>query len=278
MAPDAVSGVEVGSGSGFGSGVSLSVSGINSASSATVGVGSDARARIPRAERCLDITLTIVAMPVLIVVAAAIALAIYLDSPGPVLYRSRRVGRDGEPFEMLKFRKMSADAHSHPVTLADDDRFTPIGRFLSATRLDELPQVINVLRGEMRLVGPRPELERFVAEYAAEYAEILTVTPGLTGRAQLRFVDERALLSGPDPEVLYTDHVMPLKVAIDLDYVQRHTLVSDLLILARTVILPVRLTISRARSHPSIVRIWIPAVVSGLVLALAFIIAAARMP
>ncbi len=92
-------------------------------------------------------------------------MAIYIDSPGPVMFRSWRVGRGGVPFAMLKFRKMRDDAGSDPLTIADDERFTPIGRFLAATRLDELPQVWNVLRGEMRLVGPRPELEYFVDQF-----------------------------------------------------------------------------------------------------------------
>jgi lipopolysaccharide/colanic/teichoic acid biosynthesis glycosyltransferase len=114
-------------------------------------------------ERWMDLALVLLASPFIILVWAAIAIAIYLDSPGPVLFRTIRVGRDGEPFEMFKFRKMRLDSAGHPVTLANDERFTPIGRFLTATRLDELPNVINVLRGEMRLVGPRPELECFVA-------------------------------------------------------------------------------------------------------------------
>src|SRR5205807_3035693 len=142
---------------------------------------------------------------VILVVGAAIALSIYIDSPGPVIFRSWRVGKDGAPFAMLKFRKMRADVGNHPVTEPDDDRFTPIGRFLSATRLDELPQIWNVLRGEMRLVGPRPELEFFVEQFAPEYEEILSVTPGITGAAQLRFVDERWLLHGEDSAGTYRD-------------------------------------------------------------------------
>ena len=156
----------------------------------------------------------------LLIVGAAIALAIYVDSPGPVIFRSRRIGKDGAPFEMLKFRKMRGRRRNAPVTLADDERFTPIGRFLSATRLDELPQFFNVLRGEMRLVGPRPELECFVSQFAHEYDEILTVTPGITGNAQLRFLDEKSLLSGRIRRGAYCDHVLPEKIKIDLDYVR----------------------------------------------------------
>jgi lipopolysaccharide/colanic/teichoic acid biosynthesis glycosyltransferase len=173
--------------------------------------------RTSRAERCFDVAITIAVLPFCLVVAAVIAIAIYIDSPGPVFYRSRRVGRDGEPFEMIKFRKMRSDVEGHPVTLDNDERFTPIGRFLSATRLDELPQVWNVLRGEMRIVGPRPEVACFVAQYAADYEEILSVTPGITGDAQLLFVDEKRLLRGPDPVRAYANHVLPAKIEIDLN-------------------------------------------------------------
>ena len=144
--------------------------------------------------------LTILLVPVLAIVGAAIALAIYVDSPGPVIFRSRRVGRGGRAVRDAEVPQDAGRlAGIHPITLADDERFTPIGRFLSATRLDELPQVWNVLRGEMRLVGPRPELEYFVAAFADEYDEILTVMPGITGNAQLLFFNEKSLLTGSDP-------------------------------------------------------------------------------
>jgi lipopolysaccharide/colanic/teichoic acid biosynthesis glycosyltransferase len=233
---------------------------------------------VSRLARCTDVVLTMLAMPVVVIVGAMIAVAIYVDSPGPVIYRSRRVGRDGRVFEMLKFRKMRREADSHPVTLDDDARFTPIGRFLSSTRLDELPQVVNVLRGEMRLVGPRPELEVFVAEFSAAYEEILQVTPGLTGAAQLRFVGEKALLRGPNPELTYTDTVMPEKLAIDLDYVRHHNLPSDLAILARTALLPLGLLLRQLRRQSPVLRLWIPTALCAGVLMAAFIIAASHVP
>lgn len=234
--------------------------------------------RIPWGQRWLDVTITAICLPVIALVGAMIALAIYLDSPGPVTYRSRRIGRDGHPFEMIKFRKMRRDAPSHPVTLDEDSRFTPIGRFLAATRLDELPQVWNVLRGEMRLVGPRPELECFVAEYPSEYADILRVAPGITGNAQLRFLDEKHLLSGPDPETHYTKHVLPLKIEIDLKYAATHSLVGDLGILARTVLTPLAVLFTRVRTPESPLRRWIPATVSSAMLALVFILFSGHLP
>jgi lipopolysaccharide/colanic/teichoic acid biosynthesis glycosyltransferase len=228
-------------------------------------------------ERWFDITLTIILLPVILIVGAAIALAIYLDSPGPVMFRSWRVGKNGVPFAMLKFRKMRADAGSHPVTLADDDRFTPIGRFLSATRLDELPQIWNVLRGEMRLVGPRPELEYFVSEFSEPYREILSVTPGITGEAQLRFVDEKSLLHGEDPASAYRNHVLPLKIEIDLDYVRTRSLLRDLLLIARTVALPVTLLAHRLRLRSNSLRLWLPTAASAVVLVLAFVVTSSHL-
>jgi lipopolysaccharide/colanic/teichoic acid biosynthesis glycosyltransferase len=223
-------------------------------------------------ERIFDVALIVLLLPVIVIVGAAIAVAIYVDSPGPVMFRSWRVGRDGAPFTMFKFRKMRADAGDHPVTLADDERFTPIGRFLSATRLDELPQVWNVIRGEMRLVGPRPELECFVAEYAREYDEILSVLPGITGEAQLRFLDEKSLLDGPDPAGHYSTHVMPAKIAIDLHYVRTRSLVRDLALIARTVVLPAALVARRLRARTRVMRLWLPTAASATLLVLMFVI------
>jgi lipopolysaccharide/colanic/teichoic acid biosynthesis glycosyltransferase len=241
-------------------------------------VGAGRAVAVPWPQRGFDLVLTIIALPVIAVIGAVIALAIYIDSPGPVIYRSRRLGRGGEPFEMIKFRKMRREAPSHPITLDDDERFTPIGRFLAATRLDELPQVINVLRGEMRLVGPRPELEYFVVQFADEYAEILSVTPGITGNAQLRFVDERSLLCGPSPATIYTDHVLPAKIQVDLDYVRRNTLATDLAIVARTVALPFTLLSQRLRERSGTIRPWFPTLAAAVLLTVAFVFVSSHLP
>jgi lipopolysaccharide/colanic/teichoic acid biosynthesis glycosyltransferase len=229
------------------------------------------------AERCFDLALTLLLLPIIVIVGAAIALAIYVDSPGPVIFRSWRVGRDGVPFVMLKFRKMRADAGSDPVTLADDERFTPIGRFLSATRLDELPQIWNVVRGEMRLVGPRPELECFISQFAHEYDEILCATPGITGPSQLRFVDEKSLLHGPDPAAAYSEHVMPEKINIDLDYVRSRSLLGDLMLIARTLGLPLTLLAQRVRARTHMMRVWLPTAVSACVLVLMFLVTSSHL-
>ena len=132
-------------------------------------------------QRTIDVAVAAPALVVLSPVFAGIALLVVLDSPGPVLYRASRVGFRGEPLTMLKFRKMHPDAHGGDLTLAADDRLTRVGRWLARTKLDELPQLWHVLRGEMSLVGPRPEVPSFVARYPAEYRVILSTRPGLTG-------------------------------------------------------------------------------------------------
>jgi lipopolysaccharide/colanic/teichoic acid biosynthesis glycosyltransferase len=254
----------------------LAVDGHESLHVAWVGTtdGSAPVSRLPRSQRILDVGLILLLSPIAAVVAIAIAIAIYLDSPGPVIYRSQRIGRAGDAFAMLKFRKMRQEVPALPLTLEQDERFTPIGRFLSATRLDELPQLVNVLRGEMRLVGPRPELAQFVARYRTEYAEILTVAPGLTGEAQLRFLDERRLLAGPEPEAVYTETVLPAKIQIDLRYVRRHTLVQDVWILLRTAALPFGLLLAATRTY----RRWLPMACAGVAFGLLFVLLSNSLP
>ena len=191
--------------------------------------------------RAFDVLATLLILPFALLLGAVIALAIIADSPGPVLYRSRRVGYAGQPFPMLKFRKMRRDTSGSTLTAYDDDRFTPIGRFLTATRLDELPQLWNVLKGDMRLVGPRPELEEFVALYSDQYDEILSVRPGLTGAAQLEFFQEsRVFGNAHDHSGFYSEAILPRKVQLDLAYVRNRRLRTDLAILVKTLFLPLQ--------------------------------------
>jgi len=191
------------------------------------------------AHRVLDLVLAILLLPLLALVGVLVAIVVFLDSPGPIFYRAPRVGRDGRVFAMWKFRKMHRDARGPALTSDDDERFTPVGRFLTASRLDELPQVWNVLKGDMRLVGPRPEVSDFVEHHPEEYAEILGVTPGLTGLAQLEHVTEGRLLRDcDDPLMRYKEEIMPRKLELDLLYVRGRSVGGDLLILARTLLLP----------------------------------------
>ena len=142
------------------------------------------------AVRAFDLSVCILVLPAVLFLGAITALLIYLDSPGSVFYRSTRVGRGGDTFEMLKFRKMRRTAKGGPLTMSDDERFTPIGSFLAMTKFDELPQLWNVIKGDMRLVGPRPEVPEFVSRYHAEYEELLRVLPGITGPAAVEYASE----------------------------------------------------------------------------------------
>jgi lipopolysaccharide/colanic/teichoic acid biosynthesis glycosyltransferase len=187
--------------------------------------------------RIIDAAASGIGLIVLSPLFLLIALAIKLTSPGPVFYRSTRVGRDGAPFRITKFRSMVSDADKRGpgITAAGDPRITPVGRLLRRTKLDELPQLINVLKGEMSLVGPRPEDPRYVALYTDEQRQVLRVRPGITSAASLAYRHEEQILSGVDWETQYRQQVMPAKLALDLEYLSRRTVASDLALIWRTV-------------------------------------------
>jgi lipopolysaccharide/colanic/teichoic acid biosynthesis glycosyltransferase len=168
---------------------------------------------------------------------AICAVLIKAESRGPVFYRCRRVGRYGHEFHMLKFRKMWVDAAGPALTSAVDDRFTRVGRLLAKTKLDELPQLWNVLRGQMSLVGPRPEDPSFVALKPGEFANVLRVKPGMTGLCQLAFASESSILDRGDPAgrvERYVERLLPQKLMLDSLYASRRSLSFDLRILAWT--------------------------------------------
>jgi lipopolysaccharide/colanic/teichoic acid biosynthesis glycosyltransferase len=179
--------------------------------------------------------------PVMLVLAAAVR----LTSRGPAFYRQVRVGRSGERFAIMKLRSMvsGADRAGPLVTSGRDSRVTAIGALLRATKLDELPQLINVLKGDMTLIGPRPEVPRFISCYDDEELEILTVRPGLTGPGQIFYtqVQQATVLDSEDPEQHYITRELHPKLAIDLDYVRRRCLRFDFLIVIRTVLLLTKL-------------------------------------
>jgi lipopolysaccharide/colanic/teichoic acid biosynthesis glycosyltransferase len=164
-----------------------------------------------------------------------IAVAIKADSPGPVLYRCRRVGSRGREFWMLKFRKMHDRARGPALTVSEDTRLTPVGRFLARSKIDEIPQLWNVLRGQMSFVGPRPEDPGFVELRRADFDVILQAKPGITGLSQLAFARESELLDPADRLGDYLQRFLPQKIALDRKYVARRTIWSDLRILAWTV-------------------------------------------
>jgi lipopolysaccharide/colanic/teichoic acid biosynthesis glycosyltransferase len=165
-----------------------------------------------------------------------LAIAIKIESRGPVFFRGVRVGLHGHRFRIFKFRSMVADAEqSGPgITAAGDSRVTRLGRLLRRFKLDELPQLLNVLKGEMSIVGPRPEDPRYVAHYTAEQRHVLSVRPGITGAASVRYRHEEVLLRGPDWETVYLTVIMPDKLKIDLAYIEHWSFGSDLKVLVQT--------------------------------------------
>ena len=192
-----------------------------------------------RFKRAMDFVCVLILVPFVLPVMAIIALAIQATSRGPVLFRQRRLGRGGTKFELLKFRTMH---HARPtagsgLTQRGDRRITPIGRLLRRCKLDELPQLFNVLRGEMSLVGPRPDLPEYFESLDAKQRRVLSLTPGITGAASLKFRNEEALLAQVDQERLesfYVETLLPQKIALDLEYARTATAVTDTAMVLRT--------------------------------------------
>ena len=190
------------------------------------------------AKRAFDLLGASLALVLLWPLMLAIAAAIKLDSRGPVLFRQQRVGRHGVPFRIHKFRTMVADAPQRgpALTVGADVRITRIGHWLRSTRLDELPQLIDVLAGHMSLVGPRPELPQYVAHYPAALRErALSVRPGITDPSSLLYLNEAELLArAADPEREYIEVILPRKLQCAADYAAQASLRSDLTVLLRT--------------------------------------------
>ena len=187
-------------------------------------------------KRSFDVVFSGATLVVLLPLLAIIALVVRLTSPGPALYRARRVGSNGQEFTLYKFRSMVADADRHGpgITAVGDTRITRIGRILRRTKLDEFPQLLNVLRGDMSIVGPRPEDPRYVRLYSPEQRTVLKVRPGITSPASVNYRYEEAILTGADWETHYTQEVMPAKLALDMEYVRHANLWQDIVIIART--------------------------------------------
>jgi lipopolysaccharide/colanic/teichoic acid biosynthesis glycosyltransferase len=184
----------------------------------------------------LDVSLALLGLVFLWPLLLIFGLLVKLSSPGPMMYRAVRVGRDGRPFHLYKFRSMvvGADLIGPHVTGRDDPRITPVGRFLRRTKLDELPQLFNVLAGDMSWVGPRPEDPIYVAQYSEEQREVLRVRPGITSPATLAHHHEEDLLTGPDWEETYRRVLLPAKLRIEREYLERRTIGGDLSVLWQT--------------------------------------------
>ena len=192
------------------------------------------------AKRAFDVILASAALVLLSPALCALAIIVRFNSPGPALYRGERVGRHGVPFGMLKFRTMVVDADrlGGPSASDDDPRVTRIGRFMRRSKLDELPQLINVVAGHMSLVGPRPEVPQEVATYTAVERHLLSVRPGMTDYASIRFYNEGEILKGAgDPHEAYRRLIRPEKMRLGLEYVRTASLLVDLKIIAMTLAL-----------------------------------------
>lgn len=196
------------------------------------------------AKRLFDLLLSSLGLLVLAPLLLLIALLIKLDSPGPVMFRQERVGRYGQPFRIHKFRTMRHEPAGQglQITVGADRRITRVGGFLRASKLDELPQLLDVWLGEMSLVGPRPEVPRYVAHYPADVRDkVLSVRPGITDIASIEYRDESAVLaSAADPEHAYIHEVLPHKLALAAQYVDRSSVALDLWLIWRTLVAIVR--------------------------------------
>jgi len=214
--------------------------------------------RYELAKRVVDIGLALAAIAVTAPMMIVVALIIRIDSPGSSLYRGLRTGLRGKPFYILKFRTMCVDAEQRggSCTSDDDSRITRVGAFLRKSKLDELPQLFNVLFGTMSLVGPRPEVQKFTDLFTREERSILEVKPGITDWATIWDSDEGALLLGAaDPERAYMERIRPMKLRLQLEYVRKRSFWVDLTILFQTVSLVAhralrRQVTSTAQPHP----------------------------
>jgi len=187
-------------------------------------------------KRCMDLILASGALILVSPILAVCVIAVRLGSGRPMLFTQPRIGRGGKAFLLLKLRSMKAGSQPGPkVTSAGDVRVTRVGRWLRRTKLDELPQLVNVIRGDMSLVGPRPEVPEYVALYSEQQRQVLRCRPGITSPAALDYIDEEAILARAEsPEQFYREFVMPRKLEIDLRYCRSISIQSDLTLLLRT--------------------------------------------
>jgi lipopolysaccharide/colanic/teichoic acid biosynthesis glycosyltransferase len=190
-------------------------------------------------KRAFDFLSSLIGLTLVSPALLTIAILIKKEDSGAVFYRGVRVGRFGKPFRIFKFRTMVVNAEKlgGPSTADDDPRITKIGKFIRKFKLDELPQLINVLKGEMSIVGPRPEVQMYVDMFIEEERPILSVRPGITDWASIWNPDEGAILAGcPDPEKMYMEKIRPEKIRLQLKYVREQSFWNDLKIIAQTIV------------------------------------------
>lgn len=187
-------------------------------------------------KRANDIFFSAIGIMVLIPIFVLIGIMIKIDSPGPIFFKQTRIGTNGQPFEIYKFRKMCKDAKGIELTLLHDQRLTRIGSILREHKLDELPQLLNVLKGDMSIVGPRPEVPAFVKSYSPEQLMVLRVRPGITDYASVHFIDEGRLFEQVvDPEQYYVTTIMPQKISLNMQYIRDMSFITDMKIIFRTI-------------------------------------------
>ena len=188
-------------------------------------------------KRFFDILFSLIVLVIGIPFGLLIALAIVIDSRGHVIYKQKRVGRNNVDFLLYKFRTMCTDADKgSQITVSDhDSRITKMGTFLRKYKIDEFPQFLNILKGEMSIVGPRPEVRKYVDLYTPEQMRVLTVRPGLTDYASIRYVNENEILAASDnPEETYIHEIMPDKLALNLQYIEEQSIWVDVKIMFMT--------------------------------------------
>jgi len=187
------------------------------------------------AQRLFDFSIATFLLLLLLPAGVIIAFCIVLDSRGGVFFLQERMGLNGKLFKLYKFRTMHKAAYRlSPITTSNDSRITRAGVWLRKYKLDELPQLLNVLLNDMSLVGPRPEVPRYASFYTGAYASVLSVKPGITDPASLEYIDENELLVGENPEAIYTSQILPHKLEIARRYVQHRSLALDVSILLKT--------------------------------------------
>ena len=190
-----------------------------------------------QSKRIFDIVSSLIVLLVLFPILMIIGLLVALGSKGGAFYSQERIGKNGRVFRLLKFRSMRAGSDKKgQLTIGNDSRVTGIGKFLRKSKLDELPQLLNVLQGDMSVVGPRPEVQRYVSLYSAEQLKVLSVKPGLTDLASIEYIDEQKILGqAEDPDKEYVEVVMPAKLALNLEYIERRSFRYDLRLIFKTI-------------------------------------------
>lgn len=187
-------------------------------------------------KRSFDILSSLLGLILLIPLFIVVSILIKVDSKGPIFFSQERIGKDFKPFRIFKFRTMVQTKSGPLITTANDLRITRVGKYLRRYKIDELPQLLNVLKGDMSLVGPRPEVKRYVDLFKSDYRKILTVRPGITDPASLRYSNEEAILSQlPDHEEAYIKRILPEKINLSLEYVNNRTMMRDIMIILKTI-------------------------------------------